>query len=248
MTQVGALPLQAGKGVFHGVTRVFGRGGDHSSEDGSIIDVPDMGTGQASKPVGANGIGVGEDVFTGPGQGISGAGGHGNGHLTEPGIVRVTVIEAKDYNPGGDSLKPYVILKSGDKEHKTSHRPKSAGSECSWNEQCAFVVNSSKSKIQAWVHDYKTIGRDKLLGAGEIDIWRHLNPASGIYSTEVSLQLNEGHGLLKVRLDYSQEDYHHLPRGASFQSLADATSSKVMTSPSRFSLRGKRPGAGSDDS
>ena len=132
MTQVGALPLQAGKGVFHGVTRVFGRGGNHSSDDGSIIDAPDMGTGQASHPIGANSIGVGENVFTTPGQGISGAGGHGSGHLTEPGIVKVTVIEAKDYNPGGDSLKPYVILKLGDKEHKTTHRPKSTSSECSW--------------------------------------------------------------------------------------------------------------------
>ena len=132
MTQVGALPLQAGKGVFQGVARAFGRGGNHSSDDGSIIDIPEMGTGQASQPVGANGIGMGGDVFTGPGQGTSGAGGYANGHLTEPGIVRVTVIEAKDYNPDGDSLKPYVILKCGDKEHKTSHRPKSAGSECSW--------------------------------------------------------------------------------------------------------------------
>lgn len=133
------------------------------------------------------------------------------------------------------------------------------------NEQCAFVVNSSQSKIQAWVHDYKTIGRDKLLGAGDIDvglslpsndfvshdvlqIWRHLNPANGINSTEVLLQFSEGHGLLKVRLDYSQDDYHHLPRGSSFQSLADATNVKAMSSPSRFSLRGKRPGPGSDDS
>lgn len=136
MTQVGSLPLQAGKGVFHGVTRAFGRGGNgesHSPEDdGVIIDVPEMASGQASKPVGAGGIGVGENVFTGPGQTISGAGGQGNGHLSQPIIVKVTVLEAKDYNPSGDSLKPYVILKSGDKEHKTSHRPKSTGSECSW--------------------------------------------------------------------------------------------------------------------
>jgi len=132
VTQVGTLPFQAGKGVLHGVTRAFGRGGNHSSDDGSIIDVAEIGTAQASQPVGADGIGVGENVFNAPGQGISGAGGHGNGHLTEPGIVKVTVIEAKDYNPTGEGLKPYVILKLGDKEHKTSHRPKSTGSECSW--------------------------------------------------------------------------------------------------------------------
>ncbi|KAF9650690.1 tricalbin [Thelephora ganbajun] len=248
MTQVGSLPLQAGKGVFHGVTRAFGRGGNHSSDEGSIIDVAEIGTGQASQPIGADGIGIGENVFTPPGQGISGAVGYASGHLTEPGIVKVTVLEAKDYNPSGDGLKPYVILKSGEKEHKTSHRPKSTSSECSWNEQCAFVISSNQSRIQAWVHDYKTIGRDKLLGAGEIDVWRHLNPANGIHSSEVLVQLNEGQGLLKVRLDYSQDGYHHLPRGGSFYSLADAVNTKAMTSPSRFSLRNKRPGAGGDDS
>lgn len=127
------------------------------------------------------------------------------------------------------------------------------------------MVNSGQPKIQVWVHDYKAIGRDKLLGAGEIDvslsrpwgdfvshaavqIWRHLNPANGINATEVLIQLTEGQGLLKVRLDYNQEDSHHLPRGSSFQSLADATNPKAMSSPSRFSLRGKRPGPGSDDS
>lgn len=127
------------------------------------------------------------------------------------------------------------------------------------------MVNSSQPKIGVWIHDYKTLGRDKLLGAGEIDVslslpssyfvsyvahqvWRHLNPANGIHSSEVLLQLNEGQGLLKVRLDYTQDDHHHIPRGGSFLSLADATSTKAMSSPSRFSLRGKRTGAGSDDS
>lgn len=126
------------------------------------------------------------------------------------------------------------------------------------------MVGSGQSKINVWVHDYKTIGRDKLLGAGEIDvgpsfpssdcaahvfgqIWRHLNPANGINSTEVLLQLNEGQGLLKARLDYSHEDIH-VPHGASFLSLADASGTKAMTSPSRFSLRGRRPAGGSDDS
>ena len=135
MTQVGALPLQAGKGVLQGFTRALGRGGhggNHSSDDGSIVDVGEMAPGQASKPIGAGGIGFGEDVFTGPGQGTSGAGGQGNGHLPGPAIVKVTVLEAKDYNPSGESLKPYVVLKFGDKEHKTSHRPKSAAPECSW--------------------------------------------------------------------------------------------------------------------
>ena len=127
MTQVGALPLQAGKGVFHGVTRVFGRGGgggNHSSEDGSIIDVAEIGPDHAPGPIGA-----GE---SGPDHGISDTGGRENEHLAEPGVVKVTVLEAKDYNPSGEALKPYVVLKSGDKEHKTSHRAKSTGSECSW--------------------------------------------------------------------------------------------------------------------
>ena len=52
--------------------------------------------------------------------------------IAKPGIVRVTVIEAKGYNPSRDSLRPYVTLKSGDKEHKTSYCPRSMGAECSW--------------------------------------------------------------------------------------------------------------------
>ena len=127
LTQLDASPLQTRKSIFHGVTRVFGRGGNHGSDNGSIIDVTEMGNDQASRQ-----IGVGDDIFTAPGEGVSGAGGRGVGHLTEPRIVKVTVIEAKDYNPCGDSLRPYVILKLGDKEHKTSSRPKSASSECSW--------------------------------------------------------------------------------------------------------------------
>ena len=126
------------------------------------------------------------------------------------------------------------------------------------------MVSPGQSKIGVWVHDYKTIGRDKLLGAGEIDvglcllfgdcvahafgqIWRHLNPTNGVHSSEVLLQLVEGQGLLRVRLEYSHEDVH-LPRGTSFLSLADTSGTKAMTSPSRFSLRSKRPGAGNDDS
>lgn len=135
VTQVGALPLQAGKGVFQGVTRAFGRGGNggnHSSDDGSIIDVAEMASGHAPKQIGADSIGVGENVFTGGGQGMSGVGGQGDGHPSVPVTVKVTVLEAKDYNPHGENLKPYVILKCGDKEHKTSHRPKSSSSECTW--------------------------------------------------------------------------------------------------------------------
>ena len=126
------------------------------------------------------------------------------------------------------------------------------------------MVGSGQSKIYVWVQNHRAIGSDKLLGAGEIDvglsfligdcvahafgqIWRHLNPTNGVHSSEVLLQLSKGHGLLKVRLEYSHDDVH-LPRGASFQSLADASSTNAMTSPSRFSLRGKRPGAGNDDS
>jgi len=63
---------------------------------------------------------------------VPGAGGYADGRPTEPGIVRITVVEAEGYNPEGDSLRPYVVLKCGDKERKTSHRPRSTHSECSW--------------------------------------------------------------------------------------------------------------------
>ncbi len=32
------------------------------------------------------------------------------------------------------------------------------------------MAGPSQPKLYAWVHDYKTLGKDKLLGTGEVDV------------------------------------------------------------------------------
>lgn len=55
------------------------------------------------------------------------------GQVTPPrehGILRIIVVGAKDLAGGqGDSIKPYVVVKLGDKELKTKHTPKTTTPE-----------------------------------------------------------------------------------------------------------------------
>lgn len=124
MTQIGALPVGAGKGVFHNVAGVFKKG-NHSDED--FESVPNLPPGQSSQPVGSDGT-AGAAAF--PLANATSQPGGASG--VEPGTLRVTVIEGKGFNPSGDSVKPYVILRCGDKEHKTKHAPKTSAADCSW--------------------------------------------------------------------------------------------------------------------
>lgn len=129
MTQIGALPLGAGKGVFHGVEKVgnkvggvFGR--DHAKHGTPVepqsasTSAPEPLAGQASAPIS-------------PSNFPSSAGSDDNASLSgEPGTLRVTVVGAKDISaPDGDSLKAYVVVKVGEKEHKTKHASKSVAPE-----------------------------------------------------------------------------------------------------------------------
>ena len=37
-------------------------------------------------------------------------------------------------------------------------------------ESFSFVAGPSQPKLYAWIFDYKTLGKDKLLGSGEVDV------------------------------------------------------------------------------
>lgn len=118
MTQIGGLPVSAGKGVFHGVTGVFKKDKDHKSDD--LDDaIPDVPTGQASHLVGV----PGEALTTG----LSAFPNSDSGGSNEPGTLRVTVIDAKDL--ASSDVKPYVVVRVGDKEHKTKHTGKTSTPE-----------------------------------------------------------------------------------------------------------------------
>ncbi|KAJ7124724.1 C2 domain-containing protein [Mycena crocata] len=228
MTQFGGLPVSAGKGVLHGVTGVFKKG--PKEEDFAPPPVPDVPSGQASHPIGQ------PDVLRADASSFS----HEASSSSEPGTLRVTMLDAKDLS-SGDS-KPYATIRIGDKEYKTKPTHKTATPE--WNETFNFAAGSFTPKMYIWIHDHKTLGKDKLLGEGEIDIWRHIQP-EGVSAAEVSAEL-QGSGLVRVRLEF---DANAHPGNGTRASTPRAETGRTMSisSPSRFSLRGRRPGTTDSD-
>lgn len=123
----------------------------------------------------------------------------------------------------------------------------------------SFISNPSFPTLYVWIHDHKTLGKDKLLGSAEINvrfgcsgrydegslsaqIWRHIKQ-TGPMSADVDVELTEGEGLLKLRLEYDPEDS---PLRKSTSSGRLATSDSIL-SPSRFSLSRRRTAAERDD-
>ncbi|KAF7367225.1 hypothetical protein MSAN_00784300 [Mycena sanguinolenta] len=192
MTQFGGLPVTAGKGVLHGVTGVFKKG--NKDEESQPPPVPDVAVapGQASHPIGQ------PDTLRADGYSTS----HENLPSSEPGTLRVTVLDAKDLSSG--DTKPYATIRIGDKEYKKRNQHTKPlllnGSFfvlVSWvlpnrfdhrNETFNFSAGPLTPKLYVWIHDHKTLGKDKLLGEGEIDIWRHIQP-EGVTGADVSAEL-----------------------------------------------------------
>ncbi|KAE9395950.1 hypothetical protein BT96DRAFT_958377 [Gymnopus androsaceus JB14] len=208
MTQIGGLPMTAGKGVLHGMTGILKKGnkGEDSTELGLSNHATDLPSGQQSHPVGTS-------------------------DHSAPGTLRVTIIDAKDLS-GGD-VKAYV--------QKTKHSGKTASPE--WNESFTFAASPLTPKLYFWIHEHKTLGKDKLLGDGEVDIWRHI-AADGVTAAEVNVELHNGSGLLRLRLEFDAAA-NPLTRRSSISSGDRAnTGSRTLsvTSPSRFSINRKRGG------
>ncbi|KAJ3567153.1 hypothetical protein NP233_g6551 [Leucocoprinus birnbaumii] len=232
VTQIGTLPMSAGKGAFKGVTGVFKRGDkDHNDAP----PVPDLPAGQSSQPVGVPAaMGGQSEPFPQQTQNLATEG----SSPSQPGTLRVTVLEAKDI--AQSETRAYVTLRVGDKEFKTKHSSKTAMPE--WNEAFIFAASTSTAKIYSWVYDHKTLGKDKELGSGEVDIWRHIQPL-GISSADVSLELRHG-GLLKLRLEF--DPTVNPSSGSSISSGEHVSRTMSIVNPSRFSIRGRRPGTEDD--
>ncbi|KAF5375164.1 hypothetical protein D9758_000478 [Tetrapyrgos nigripes] len=235
MTQLGGLPVSAGKGVFHGVTGVFKNIG---GKDGDVVvpAIPEIPAGQASHPISAKSDGVGVAPFPSSPtiEGLPGV-------SSEPGTLRVSVLDAKDLAP--TDVKPYAVLRLGDKECKTKH-VKTNNPE--WGESFTFTAGPLTPKMFVWIHDHKTLGKDKLLGDGEIDIWRHIVPGQ-VSATEVSVELRNGVGKLRLQLDFDPTLSPSERRPSTSSGDDSMLRRKSIASPSRFSLRGRRPGATDDD-
>jgi len=235
MTQLGGLPVGAGKGVLHEIGGIFGKK-EKSKDEHDLPPVPHLPAGQASHPIGQpDHLATSAEAggFGGTATSFSAAEANGSsGIKTDPGTLRVTVLGAKDLSV--TDSKAYCSLRVGDKEHKTKHAGKTATPE--WNESFNFTAGPLTPKLFVWIFDHKTIGKDKMLGQGEIDIWRHLQQGH-TSAVEVSCELTDGGGLLHLRLEFDA-DANPMSR-ASTASSTDRIPN--LGSPSRFSLRGRRP-------
>lgn len=116
MTQIGHLPMGAGKGVLHGVTGVFKKHGGGSDEDSnSDDDKRELPAGVVSNPVDYAAEGTSPAAFPSV---------NGEGGAQSPGTLRVIVKSAKDLSTS--DIKPYAVVRVGDKEQKTKHASKTA--------------------------------------------------------------------------------------------------------------------------
>jgi hypothetical protein len=116
MTQVGGLPLGAGRSVGRKALGLFGRGDkDDSSDELPEVIVPTPAVeGNGTAHVAQNG-----SVGSAAGMGVKPPGTPTPG----PGTLKVTLHRAKDLGgiEEGDTAKPFVLLKIGDRDHKSKH-------------------------------------------------------------------------------------------------------------------------------
>ncbi|KAG1715796.1 hypothetical protein ID866_1372 [Astraeus odoratus] len=227
MTHIGSLPMEAGRGVLQGVGSIFKREEKKESSPPLPAGVlPPAASHQATQSLGS-GVAASRSTesLQAPGGGPS-----------EPGALRVVAIGAKDLH--SQDAKPYAVIRVGDKEHKTKHgHSKTAAPE--WNESFIFAASMLTPKLFLWIYDHKTLGKDKLLGEGEVEIWRHIQPGRSSVA-DVAADLKEG-GQVRLHLEFDPDTNPHL-RDPSVTSFDRAT----PASPSRFSIRGRRPGVSED--
>lgn len=106
--------------------------------------------------------------------------------------------------------------------------------------------------MHVWIYDHKTLGKDKLIAEGEVDvcdifelgqsrmltsplqIWHHILPGRNT-TADVLLDLRDA-GQLRLRLEFDGDTNpnHHDP----------STNERHLASPSRFSIRGRKPDDG----
>lgn len=128
MTQIGSLPFGAGKGVVRGIGNVFKRdfGGSHEKLDVPNA-TPEAAAGQASRPIGEYTANDDTNATTAAAFPSSSRTPSLSGPPSEPGTLRVTMMNAKDVSTA--ETKPYAVIRVGDKEFKTKHGNKTSAPE-----------------------------------------------------------------------------------------------------------------------
>jgi hypothetical protein len=131
----------------------------------------------------------------------------------------------------------------------TLNRPHSAPR----HETFEFLVVPSTPKLHVSIFDHRTLGKDKSLGEAEVDvcdllrhslsvcnsdrfqIWQHIQPVSNSVA-DIAVEITNGHGIIRLRLALGAESI-----GSKSSVLSpDQSGPGTLTSPSRFSLRGRR--------
>ncbi|KAF8530946.1 tricalbin [Gautieria morchelliformis] len=246
MTQVGALPLGAGKGLVHGVGAagknmigVFMR--DHGvSGSKTSLEIPPNGhpRGSLDDSLPATQLSRPADSTDKASAGLSPSrivpiqGSNGGPRVPDDfGVLKVTVLGAKDLvgTSVGDTVKPYVVVRVGDKEQKTKHTGKTVTPE--WDETFRFIVGPETTTFTATLIDHKTIGKDRHLGEAVVDIWNHIRPLGP--AADVWVELQEGEGLLRLRLEFEK-----VAQGSLLSSTGSPPSSpSIFTSVRRSTTR-----------
>ncbi|KAB5592905.1 hypothetical protein CTheo_3616 [Ceratobasidium theobromae] len=242
MTQVGGMPLGAGRAVGRKALGLFARG----EKSGSLDELPEVPPVPPVPPlpptVERNGTANSNGAANGSLGSAAGAAMKPPAMPTPgPGTLKVTLHRAKDLTgiEEGDTAKPFVILKIGDKEHKSKH-VKSNTPE--WNETFLFPNTTTDIRtLHVIILDKRTFGKDPILAEGDIDIWRYIQPlfSPPILSAEVATPLNENSGTLQLRLEF-EPSLNILTRTISGSGGSSLSPSQKVSSPSRFSL-GRRP-------
>lgn len=109
------------------------------------------------------------------------------------------------------------------------------GNVAEWDDNLIFTAGPDTRTMSISVYDHRTFGKDKLLGEGTVEIWRHLTPTAGVAGADVTVELTEGHGLLQLRLEFE-----------SGVTVNRSVNSFDYGSPSRFSIRKRSMNISSD--
>jgi Ca2+-dependent lipid-binding protein len=180
MTQVGGMPLGASRAVGRKALGLFGRGdkSDSSEESHEAPAPPLPPIVEASAP--ANGTANGS-VGSAAGLAVQPPTTNAPTPTPGPGTLKVTLHRAKDLTgiEEGDTAKPFVILKIGEKDHKSKHVKSNTPEWYAFsgmrilqeteyflrNETFAFPNTTTDIRtLNVSIFDKKTFGKDPVRG------------------------------------------------------------------------------------
>ncbi|KAF7978946.1 hypothetical protein HWV62_44167 [Athelia sp. TMB] len=117
---------------------------------------------------------------------------------TESGTVQVTVLNAQRLPMSAG--RTYCSLRLGNVERKTKYSGKTDAPI--WNERFKFSASPLTPRLLVMVKDHRTLGKDRLLGMAQVDVWRHLKNGERS-AVDANFELTEaGQGSIYLRLEF----------------------------------------------